>query len=85
MLQKQHQYIHLWLKPVPAPRWMSGKPLSSHLGRWTAAGEGVFVQEGHAAEGTGARSTLVLLHFGVGLKVSPQVRAVRKRTVTVGA
>lgn len=45
----------------------------------------MFVQEGHAAEGTRARSTLVLLHFGVGLKVSPQVRAVRKRTVTVGA
>lgn len=55
------------------------------LGRRTAAGECVFVQEGHAAEGTRARSTLVLLYFGVGLQVSAQVRAVRKRTVTVGA
>lgn len=71
--------IHLWLKPVPAQRerW----PLDGR----TAAGQGVFVQEGHAAEGTRARSTLVLLHFGVGLQVSAQVRAVRKRTVTVGA
>lgn len=70
-------------RPVPAPR--DGTQLSPPLGRRTAAGECVFVQEGHSAEGTGARPTLVLLHFGVGLQVSPQVRAVCKRTVTVGA
>lgn len=71
--------IHLWLKPVPAQRerW----PLDGR----TAAGQGVFVQEGHAAEGTRARSTLVLLHFGVGLQVSAEIRAVCKGTVTVGA
>lgn len=43
----------------------------------------MFLEEGHAAEGTGTHATLVLLYLSVGLQVRPQVGAVRKGTVTV--
>ena len=48
-----------------------------------AAGCTVFLEEGHAAEGTGTHATLVLLHLSVGLQVRPQVGAVGEGTVTV--
>lgn len=55
------------------------------LERRTAAGQCVLVQEGHAAEGPRARPALVLLHLGVRLQMSPQVRAVSECTVAVRA
>jgi len=45
----------------------------------------VFLQQRHAAEGARADAALVLLHLGVGLQVSPQVGAVGKGPVAVGA
>lgn len=45
----------------------------------------MLLQQGHAAEGAGADATLILFHFGVGLQVSPQVGAIGKGTVAVGA
>lgn len=44
---------------------------------------GVFVQQGHTAEGPGAGATLVLLDLGVGLQMGAQVGAVSKSSVTV--
>lgn len=61
------------------------KPTLFPLGRWIASRERVFVQEGHAAEGTRAGATLILLHLGVGLEMSSQIRAVRKCAIAVGA
>lgn len=57
--------------------WLGG------LGRLAAAGQRVFVQEGHAAEGARAGATLVLLHLRVGLQVRSQVGAVGEGSVTV--
>lgn len=45
----------------------------------------MLLQQGHAAEGARADATLVLLHLGVGLQVSPQVGAVGEGPVAVGA
>lgn len=45
----------------------------------------MFLQQRHAAEGARADATLVLLHLGVGLQMSPQVGAVSEGPVAVGA
>lgn len=45
----------------------------------------MFLQQRHAAEGTRADATLVLLHLGVGLQVGAQVGAVSEGPVAVGA
>lgn len=45
----------------------------------------MFLQQRHAAEGARADATLVLLHLGVGLQMSPQVGAVSEGSVAVGA
>lgn len=45
----------------------------------------MLLQQRHAAEGARADAALVLFHLGVGLEMSPQVGAVRKGPVAVGA
>ena len=50
-----------------------------------AAGDTVFLEEGHAAEGARAHATLVLLHLCVSLEVCTQVGAVSKCPVTMWA
>lgn len=45
----------------------------------------MFLQQRHAAEGARADATLVLLHLGVCLQVSPQVGAIGEGPVAVGA
>lgn len=45
----------------------------------------MLLQQRHAAEGTRADAALVLFHFGVGLQMGPQVGAVGKGPIAVGA
>lgn len=45
----------------------------------------MFVEQGHAGEGAGARLALVLLDIRVGLEVGPKVGAVGEGAAAVGA
>lgn len=45
----------------------------------------MLLQQRHAAEGTRADAALVLFDFGVGLQMGPQVGAIGKGPIAVGA
>lgn len=66
--------------------WVSSVRLgAASYGGGAAPRGAVLLQQRHAAEGARTDATLVLLHLGVGLQVGPQVGAVGKGPVAVGA